>query len=120
MSIFQIKTNMGEFKIRPPTKISTKLRKEIEKTLRRVIEGESESVDHLLDEIKAEIPDVDTPQGTIQAYMASQGWTQKSLSKKTGISQGNLSKYINGKRKIGLKSAKCFGKAFRVDYRVFL
>ena len=49
-----------------------------------------------------------------------EGLTQKELSEMTGIPQRHISEMENGKRPIGKTSAKKFGKAMGVDYRVFL
>lgn len=46
--------------------------------------------------------------------------TQKALSKLTGIPQGHISEMENGKRAIGLKTAKKLAKALNISYKVFL
>lgn len=44
-----------------------------------------------------------------------EGYTQKALAKKCGISQENLSRMENGKRPIGKKVADKLAKALRID-----
>ena len=49
-----------------------------------------------------------------------EGLTQKQLSELTGISQSHISEMEKGKRAIGVKIAKKFGKALNINYKVFL
>jgi len=44
--------------------------------------------------------------------------SQKELSKRTGISQENISKMENGQRVIGEKVAKKLAKALRIDFEL--
>ncbi|OQY59199.1 MAG: hypothetical protein B6245_07935 [Desulfobacteraceae bacterium 4572_88] len=46
--------------------------------------------------------------------------TQKELSRLTGIPQGHISKMENGKRAIGVKTAKQLAKVLNISYKVFL
>jgi DNA-binding XRE family transcriptional regulator len=48
------------------------------------------------------------------------GLTQKQMSEKTGISQGDISKIEKGERTVGKKLATRIGKALGIDYRRFL
>ena len=49
-----------------------------------------------------------------------EGFSQKELAKRTGISQDNLSRMENGKRSIGEKVAKRLAKALHIDHRLLL
>ena len=49
-----------------------------------------------------------------------EGLTQIQLSEKTGIPQRHISEMECGKRPIGKKSAKLFGKVLNINYRIFL
>lgn len=112
-------TSIGVFKIIPPPKISKRLQKKIEESLRSAVD-EAKAVDDLLAKIKKRTPWVDSPRGALVAYMTGQSWTQKSLAKATGIPQGNISQMVAGKRPIGPATAKKLAKALGVDYRKFL
>jgi ribosome-binding protein aMBF1 (putative translation factor) len=46
--------------------------------------------------------------------------SQKTLAKRCGISQENLSKMENGKRPVGEKVAKRLAKALRISYKLLL
>lgn len=46
--------------------------------------------------------------------------TQKSLAKKSGVSQENISRIENGKRSVGEKLAKKLAKPLKIDYRMLL
>jgi DNA-binding XRE family transcriptional regulator len=46
------------------------------------------------------------------------GYSQKTLAKKCGISQENLSKMENGKRPIGKKVANKLAKALKIDVKL--
>jgi DNA-binding XRE family transcriptional regulator len=46
--------------------------------------------------------------------------TQKELSRLTGIPQGHISEMENGKRAIGVKTAKKLAKVLNISYKVFL
>lgn len=59
--------------------------------------------------------------GTIlRGARKKQELTQKELAELTGNFQHHLSEMENGKRTIGKKNAKLFGKVLSIDYRVFL
>lgn len=47
-----------------------------------------------------------------------EGFSQKELSKRTGISQENISKMENGQRSVGEKVAKKLAKALRIDFEL--
>lgn len=47
-----------------------------------------------------------------------EGYSQKMLAKKCGISQENLSKMENGKRPIGKKVAERLSKALQIDIKL--
>lgn len=114
-----VDTSLGTIKVTPHFKVSSKIRKKIEQSLRLAVD-EAKPVDDLLAKIERRIPWADTPRGSLVAYMTGQSWTQKRLAKETGISQADISKMVNGKRPIGPSVARKLGKAFGVDYRRFL
>jgi hypothetical protein len=114
-----IDTSLGTIQVTPRFKLSKRIWKKIEKSLQQAID-ETKPVEELLAKIKKKIPWADTPRGSLVAYMTGQGWTQKRLSKATGIPQGNISQMIAGKRPIGPATAKRFGEVLGVDYRKFL
>lgn len=115
----RVMTEKGSIKVIPGFRVSSAVRRRIEQTLRMAVE-EAKPIAELLEWIRKEDPVVDTPRGALIAYMTGQGWTQKKLSKETGISQADISKMVNGKRAIGPMVARKLGKAFGVDYRRFL
>ncbi len=49
-----------------------------------------------------------------------EGYSQKTLAKKCGISQENLSRMENGKRPIGKKVAEKLAKALSIDAKLLL
>lgn len=49
-----------------------------------------------------------------------EGFSQKALAKKTGISQENLSKMENGKRKIGTRVAKKLATVLHIDHELLI
>jgi DNA-binding XRE family transcriptional regulator len=49
-----------------------------------------------------------------------EGITQKQLSEMTGIPQAHISAMENGKRPIGKKTARLFGAALNLNWKVFL
>lgn len=114
-----IETSLGSIRVSPRFKVSRRLRKKIEEGLRLAIE-DAKPVEELLEKIKEKIPWADSPRGALVAYMTGQSWSQKRLSKATGIPQGHISQMVNGKRPIGPTIARKFAKALGVDYRKFL
>jgi DNA-binding Xre family transcriptional regulator len=110
---------LGKVRVTPVFKVSQGIRKKIEIGLKNALET-YEDASVLLAKIKKKIPWVDTPRGSLVAYMTGQSWTQKKLAKATGISQADISKMVNGKRVIGLATAKKLGMVLGVDYRKFL
>jgi DNA-binding XRE family transcriptional regulator len=62
----------------------------------------------------------ETPGIILAGARYKEGLTQKQLAERTGIPQGHISKMENGKKVIGLKIAKKFGKALNINYKVFL
>lgn len=114
-----VATSLGNIKVTPHFKISKRLQKKIEESLKLAVD-EAKPADELLSKIKKQIPWVDSPRGALVAYMTGQSWTQKKLAKVTGIPQGNISAMVSGKRPIGPATAKRLAKALGVDYRKFL
>lgn len=114
-----IETSLGSIRVTPHFKASRRLKKKIEEGLKFAVE-DAKPVEELLGKIKKKIPWADTPRGALVAYMTGQGWSQKRLSKATGIPQGHISQMVNGKRSIGPTIAKKFASALGVDYRKFL
>ena len=49
-----------------------------------------------------------------------EGFSQKDLAKRTGISQENISRMENGQRSIGEKVAKKLAKALRIDFALLI
>ena len=49
-----------------------------------------------------------------------EGLTQKQLAEKCAIPQGHISEMEQGRRPIGLRSAKALGSALNIGYKVFL
>lgn len=56
----------------------------------------------------------------LRGMRVREGMTQKELSKKTKISQDNISRIENGKRTVGEKVAKRLAKALNFDYRLLI
>ena len=49
-----------------------------------------------------------------------EGLTQKQLAEKCGIAQGHICEMEQGRRPIGLKTARVLGEALNIGYKVFL
>lgn len=49
-----------------------------------------------------------------------EGLSQKELSKRSGVSQENISRMENGQRPIGEKVAKKLAKVLKIDFRLLL
>ena len=49
-----------------------------------------------------------------------EGLTQKKLAEKCGIAQGHICEMEQGRRPIGLKTARVLGEALNIGYKVFL
>lgn len=117
-----VQTEKGKLKVISAFALSSSLRKKISQALKEVVEEEAQfqNIDELLNKLRKKDSVIGTSQGALIAYKTSKGWTQEELSKRTGISQADISKMINGKRSIGLAVAKKLGGAFGVDYRKFI
>lgn len=115
-------TNMGKVEVRLHFPITKKIKRQIQSAIKTgLAEGSQfENVNKLLKTLKSEDPVMGTPRGALLAYKHAKDWTQKVLSEKTGISQPDISKMLNGKRSIGLHAAKKLGKAFGIDYHKFI
>ncbi len=72
------------------------------------------------DSFKAEIKKYGEPALALKGARLKEGFSQKFLAEKVGISQYNLSKMENGKRSIGKAMAKRLADVLKVDYRIFL
>lgn len=116
------KTNRGKVELKIHFPVSQKTKRHLRLAIENELAGESEFInaDRLLKTLKDQDPTIGTPQGALLAYKHSRGWTQKTLSEKTGISQPDISKMLSNKRPIGLQAAKKLAKAFGVDYRRFV
>lgn len=62
-------------------------------------------------------PEGSSPASSLKAYRLRQGLTQQELSKKSGISQANISAMEKGRRPIGLGVAKKLAAILGCDYR---
>ncbi len=68
----------------------------------------------------SDFEDKDIPAACLKAARMQEEVTQKELAKSSGIDQGHISAMENGKREIGVESAKKLAKALNTDYRVLL
>ena len=60
------------------------------------------------------------PGVTLAGARSKESLTQRALSELTKIPQRHISEMENGKRPIGKQTAKKFGKALHINYKVFL
>lgn len=116
---YQISTAQGHVLLGVPFSISSKIASQLESAIRTVLD-ESRPAQELVEYIQTLTPTAGTPQGALRGYLTSKGWSQKTLSLKTGISPAHISEMLSGKRPIGPLIAKKLGKALSVDYRRFL
>lgn len=114
-----ITTDHGDIEIKPKFRLSRGLLRQL-KALLQQWSKQAYPIEQLQKQIKRQYPAAGTPQGAIVAYLTAKDWSQKELSRRTGVSQAHISEMIHGKRPIGVTIAKKLGKAFRVDYRRFL
>ena len=88
-----------------------------EKAIKNVIERLHKTPE----EVFADLDKKYTKAGALlKGYRYREGMTQKELAEKLDITQGDLSKYENGKRPIGKILAKRIAKLVGTDYRSFL
>lgn len=64
---------------------------------------------------KSELPGI-----VLAGARHKEGLTQKQLSELSGIPQGHISDMENGKRNIGIKTAKRLAEVLDIGYKVFL
>ncbi len=114
-----LSTEKGQIKIVSTFRVSRALKKKIKDSIRSAME-DVKPVGPLLQKLKKQDPLIGTARGSLMAHMTAKSWTQIDLAQKTGISQGDISKMLNGKRPMGLIVAKKLARAFGVDYRKFL
>jgi DNA-binding XRE family transcriptional regulator len=73
------------------------------------------------DDVFREINDEYTKAGALlKGVRAREGLNQNDFAKAIGVTQANLSKMENGKRRIGRTVAKRIEEAFDVNYKYFL
>ncbi len=81
--------------------------------------GESESISW--EELaKDDIAKYGKPAIALRGARYREGFSQKELAKRTGITQDNISKMENGKRPIGEKVAKKLAKALNIDFELLI
>jgi len=119
MTTTTVRTNLGNFKIGWPGNLSKQFKDLIASLIRREAD-ETHPIDDLKKYMKSLDSSLGTPANTLETYLELRGWTQAQLSKKTGIEQPHISAMKRGKRKIGLVSAKKYGKAFGINFKRFL
>lgn len=84
-------------------------------------DGESEEfIDIFETEWFNSLRDTARPADSVRIKRENAGMTQADLALKTGISVTNISAIENGKRPIGVITAKKLSSALDVDYRRFL
>lgn len=116
---YQIATTHGNVVIGIPFAVPKNVESRLKIVVRHMLD-ESQPVEDLVDYIKELTPTAGTPRGALRGYLTAKEWSQNTLSTKTGISPAHISEMITGKRPIGPKIAKKFGKAFEVNYKRFL
>ncbi len=65
-------------------------------------------------------PEIDTPIETIKGLLTLYGWSQKDLSKKSGLSVSAICDILKGRRSIGVATAKKLAKAFDRNHHDFI
>jgi len=81
--------------------------------------GESESISW--EELaKDDIAKYGKPAIALRGARYREGFSQKELAKRTGITQDNISKMENGKRPIGEKVAKKLAKALNINFELLI
>lgn len=81
--------------------------------------GESESISW--EELaKDDIAKYGKPAIALRGARYREGFSQKELAKRTGITQDNISKMENGRRPIGEKVAKKLAKALNINFELLI
>ena len=111
-----MKKPLIEIKYKGPKKNIDKLTKYAQKLSFKKVEKNSDFLKELFPELK----NANIPSYLLRGARVKEDVTQKELAKLTGISQGNISEMENGKRAIGVATAKKLGKALNIGYKVFL
>jgi hypothetical protein len=65
-------------------------------------------------------PEAARPGRMLVGARSKEGLTQRQLAALTGLPQRHISEMESGKRPIGKATAKLFGKALKIDYRLLL
>jgi len=91
--------------------------KEHKKAITTIVSEMSVSDENPFVEIEARLPSYSI---CLRGARHKEGFSQKEVSKRTGIAITNLSKMENGQRKIGEKLAKKLAKIYKVDYRTLM
>jgi len=60
------------------------------------------------------------PGRVLAGARGKEGLTQKQLADRCGIAQGHISEMEQGRRPIGIKTARILGTALNIGYKVFL
>ena len=110
-----MKKPLTEIKYQGPANSVIKLTKYAEKIgFKRVKQSD------FLKDVFPELKEEDITARILKGAREKENITQKELSILTNIPQGNISKMENGKRKIGIVTAKKLGEALKVGYKIFL
>ena|SRR3990167_6711654 len=102
-------------KVKKATLVSAEHLQKLETFLDKYGESESVSWEELA---KDDINRYGKPAIALRGARYREGFSQKELARRTGISQDNISKMENGKRVIGEKVAKKLAKALNIDFEL--
>ena len=115
-----IDSDIATIKVVPKTKIPKSFISDLKKLADQYADDELVDGEIVMEQLRKEFKDHDTTGFAVRAYRGRLDMTQKELSKRTKIAQGDLSKIENNKLKPGVKVAKKLGKALKCDYKKFL
>lgn len=122
MSTLTIATEKGPIKLIAPFSLKKDQKDVLKKIISNLVESDDEYVaaDEFKQELKSELPDIDSPGSNLRSWMSIKDISQKELSKKAKISQPALSEMMHDKRVITITSAKRLAKAMGINYKLLV
>jgi hypothetical protein len=118
---FNIQTPEGVVAIKAPFRLNKDHKAKIKKVFTEITsQNDPLPGENMESFLKRTTPEVETPTGKIKGLLTLYGWSQKTLSKKSGLSVSVVCDILKGRRPIGVVTAKKLAKALNKDYRAFL
>lgn len=118
---FNIPTPGGIVEVRSPFRLNKKGKARLKKVFVDLSSPHDPLPGEKMDDfLKRTTPGIESPVGTVKGLLTLYDWSQKELSKRSGLSVSVICDILKERRSIGMTTAGKLAKALNIDYRDLL